>query len=392
MARSDVKVAGIVLNKENKECYRTLVKVGSEAGASTECHWLEPASLTYDLSVVQGDETYEATVPAALNDHNAVLIAYKRVVLGTGTYSWQAGYANSNLVLAGDAVLSLENVSATTSLHRLTIRDGALVKASATSGMVVAEEGIHYVRLFDSPDQWESLALPFTTAYIITEQTDLAQGITRTVLLTPATGTGTAGNFWLKTVDANGRLQGVNTTEITANVSYLMAVPDEWSAKEITFVSGPNQLLRRDKVTAVKPASGFASYANGTFDLLAVKEACYLLNAVGDAFELTQPQPDVVTVKPFRGYLLADVNTTTVLPTLRIGVITDAVVPSVPAPLRIYTGRGCVVVETPKAEDLRIHRFDGSLVRALRVPAGQTEIPLARGLYIVNRTKVIIPE
>lgn len=392
MAGSDVKVAGIVLNKENKECYRTLVKVGPEAGASTECHWLEPAGLTYDLSVVQGGETYEATVPAALNDHNTVLIAYKRVVLGTGTHSWQAGYANTNLVLAGDAVLSLENVSATTSLHRLTVRDGALVKASATSGMVVAEEGIHYVRSLGSPDQWESLALPFTTAYIITEENDPLLGTTRTVLLTPATGTGTAGNFWLKTVDANGRLQGVNTTEITANVSYLMAVPDEWSGKEITFVSGPNQLLCRDKVTAVKPASGFASYANGTFDELAVKEACYLLNAAGDAFELTQLQPDVVTVKPFRGYLLADINTTMVLPTLRIGVITDAIVPSVPAPLRIYAGRGRVVVETPKAEDIRIYRFDGSLVRALHVPAGQTEIPLARGLYIVNRTKVIIPE
>lgn len=392
MAGSDVKVAGIVLNKENKECYRTLVKVGPEAGAPIECHWLEPAGLTYDLSVVQGGETYEATVPAALNDHNTVLIAYKRVVLGTGTHSWQAGYANTNLVLAGDAVLSLENVSTTTSLHRLTIRDGALVKASATSGMVVAEEGIHYVRSFGSPDQWESLALPFTTAYIITEENDPLLGTTRTVLLTPATGTGTAGNFWLKTVDANGRLQGVNTIEITANVSYLMAVPDKWSGKEITFVSGPNQLLRRDKVTAVKPASGFASYANGTFDELVVKEACYLLNAAGDAFELTQPQPDVVTVKPFRGYLLADINTTMVLPTLRIGVITDAIVPSVPAPLRIYAGRGRVVVETPKAEDIRIYRFDGSLVRALHVPAGQTEIPLARGLYIVNRTKVIIPE
>lgn len=392
MAGSDVKVAGIVLNKENKECYRTLVKVGPEAGAPIECHWLEPAGLTYDLSVVQGGETYEATVPAALNDHNTVLIAYKRVVLGTGTHSWQAGYANTNLVLAGDAVLSLENVSTTTSLHRLTIRDGALVKASATSGMVVAEEGIHYVRSFGSPDQWESLALPFTTAYIITEENDPLLGTTRTVLLTPATGTGTAGNFWLKTVDANGRLQGVNTIEITANVSYLMAVPDKWSGKEITFVSGPNQLLRRDKVTAVKPASGFASYANGTFDELVVKEACYLLNAAGDAFELTQPQPDVVTVKPFRGYLLADINTTMVLPTLRIGVITDAIVPSVPAPLRIYAGRGRVIVETPKAEDIRIYRFDGSLVRALHVPAGQTEIPLARGLYIVNRTKVIIPE
>ena len=177
---------------------------------------------------------------------------------------------------------------------------------------------------------------------------------------------------------------------MTANVSYLMAVPTMWSAREITFVSGPNQLLRRDKVLAVKPASGFASYANGTFDRLEVKEACYLLNVSGDAFELEQPLPVAVTVEPFRGYLLADVNTTTVLPTLRIGTATDVVIPSLPENLRIYTRRGCVVVEAQEEEDVFIYRFDGSLVRALRVGVGQTEILLAGGFYIVNRTKVIV--
>lgn len=391
MAGSDVKVAGIVLNKDNKECYRTLVKIGLATPLATECHWLEPAALTYDLGITQGSDTYEATVPATLTDHNTVLTAYKRVVLGSGTHSWQAGYANTNLVLAGDAVLSLDNVSATTSLHRLTIRDGALVKTSSASGMVVAEEGIRYQRTFINPNQWESVALPFTTAWISAEQTDPVAGTSHTVLLIPATGTGTAGNFWLKTVDANGRLQGVNTAEMTANVSYLMAVPTDWSDKEITFVSGANQLLRRDKVTAVKPVSGFASYANGTFDELAVKEACYLLNADGDAFELTQPSLAAVTVKPFRGYLLADANTTSVLPTLRVGVATDVVVPS-RSVLHLYARPGAILVEAQKEEDICIYRFDGSLVRALRVGAGQTEIPLAKGLYIVNRTKVIISQ
>ncbi|MFV0581088.1 MAG: hypothetical protein ACK5N4_03495 [Parabacteroides gordonii] len=383
-AGSDVKVAGIVLNKDNKECYRTLVKVGPDAVAVMQCHWLESAALTYDLLIPQGSDTYEATVPADLDNHNTELTAYKRVVLGAGSHSWQPAYANTNLVLAGDVELSLENVTGTTILHRLTIRDGALVKTSATAGMVIAEEGIRYVRSFVDANQWESVALPFTTTRITTEESG------QTVLLTPATGTGTAGNFWLKTMSAEGKLQNVSTTEMTANVSYLMAVPTMWSAREITFVSGPNQLLRRDKVLAVKPASGFASYANGTFDELAVKEACYLLNASGDAFELEQPLPSAVTVKPFRGYLLADVNTTTVLPTLRIGTATDVVIPSLPENLRIYTRRGCVVVEAQEEEDIRIYRFDGSLVRALRVGVGQTEIPLAGGFYIVNRTKVIV--
>lgn len=383
-AGSDVKVAGIVLNKDNKECYRTLVKVGSDAAAVMQCHWLESAALTYDLLIPQGSDTYEATVPTDLDNHNTELTAYKRVVLGSGSHTWQAAYANTNLVLAGDAELSLENVMGTTTLHRLTIRDGALVKTSATAGMVIAEEGIRYVRSFIASDRWESVALPFTTTRITTEESG------QTVLLTPATGTGTAGNFWLKTMSAEGKLQNVSTTEMTANVSYLMAVPTMWSAQEITFVSGPNQLLRRDKVTAVKPASGFASYANGTFDRLEVKEACYLLNASGDAFELEQPLPSAVTVDPFRGYLLADVNTTTVLPTLRIGTATDVVIPSLPENLRIHTRRGCVVVEAQKEEDVFIYRFDGSLVRALRVGVGQTEIPLAGGFYIVNRTKVIV--
>ena len=221
----------------------------------------------------------------------------------------------------------------------------------------------------------------------MTEEADAdAPGGKRITPLLPATGTGTAGNFWLKTMNAGGTLQNVSTTEMTANVSYLMAIPSQLQDKAIMFVSGPNQLLRRDKVTAVKPASGFASYANGTLDELTVNEYCYVLNDAGDAYE----RKTTAVILPFRGYLLADANTTTIKPQLRIGVITDAVVPATQEQLRIHTLPGRVVIESLREEQIRIYTFDGRLLRALRIPAGYTEIGLPRGLYIINRQKIII--
>jgi len=391
LAGSDVKIAGIALDKDDKEVYRALVKIGPAAATATECCWIERATVEYDLSVTQGGDTYEVTVPVTLADHNTVLTAYKRVELTSTNTSWKAEYANTNLVLAAGATLVLDGASGTSILHRLTLADGALIKGSATAGQVVAEEGIRYVRAFANSDQWESVALPFTTTRITTEQADPVTGATITVPLTPATGTGTAGNFWLKTVDANGRLEGVTSLEMTANVAYLMAVPAQLKDKEITFVSGPNQLLRRNKVTAVKPAGGFAAYANGTFDRVDMKEAYYQLNADGDAFELTQPQGGNATLNPFRGYLLADANTTAVLPTLRIGVATD-VLPIVGGRMRISSLPGRILVDAPQPLEVLVYTFTGSLVRRLQVAAGQTEIPLAKGFYIVNRTKIWVKE
>lgn len=387
-AGSDVKIAGIVLNKENKEVYRTLIKQGPSDAGLPGCYWLEATGADYDLTLpaVTPGETWETTVPGTLGNHNTTLTAYKRIEIASGTQSWNDSYQQTNLVLASGAVLDLKGVTGTFSLHRLTLHDGAKV-ATANSGLVVAEEGIRYIRTFTGTDRWESVALPFTADRIMTEEADAdAPGGKRITPLLPATGTGTAGNFWLKTMNAGGTLQNVSTTEMTANVSYLMAVPSQLQDKAITFVSGPNQLLRRDKVTAVKPASGFASYANGTLDELTVNEYCYVLNDAGDAYE----RKTTAVILPFRGYLLADANTTTIKPQLRIGVITDAVVPVVQEQLRIHTLPGRVVIESLHEEQIRIHTFDGRLLRALRIPAGYTEIGLPRGLYIINRQKIII--
>lgn len=388
-AGSDVKIAGIVLNKENKEVYRTLIKRGPSDAGLPGCYWLEATGADYDLTlpaVTVPGETWETTVPGTLGNHNTTLTAYKRIEIASGTQSWNDSYQQTNLVLASGAVLDVKGVTGTFSLHRLTLHDGSKV-ATANSGLVVAEEGIRYIRTFTGTDRWESVALPFTADRIMTEEADAdAPGGKRITPLLPATGTGTAGNFWLKTMNAGGTLQNVSTTEMTANVSYLMAVPSQLQDKAITFVSGPNQLLRRDKVTAVKLASGFASYANGTLDELTVNEYCYVLNDAGDAYE----RKTTAVILPFRGYLLADANTTTIKPQLRIGVITDAVVPVVQEQLRIHTLPGRVVIESLREEQIRIHTFDGRLLRALRIPAGYTEIALPRGLYIINHQKIII--
>lgn len=388
-AGSDVKIAGIVLNKENKEVYRTLIKQGPSAAGLPGCYWLEPAGEDYDLTLPAAatpGETWETTVPGTLGNHNTTLTAYERIELTSGTQSWKEDYKQTNLVLASGAVLDLTGVTGTYSLHRLTLHDGARVIAN-TSGLVVAEEGIRYIRTFAAADSWESVALPFTADRIITEEDNAGTPGGKLVTpLLPATGTGTAGNFWLKTMSEGGTLQNVSTVEMTANVSYLMAVPAQLKDKAITFVSGPSQLLRRDKVMAVKPASGFASYANGTLDELTVNEPCYVLNAGGDAYD----RKSTTVIPPFRGYLLADVNTTTIKPQLRIGVITDAVVPSVQEQLRIHTLPGRVVIESLREEQIRIHTFDGRLLRALRIPAGRTEIALPGGLYIINHQKIII--
>ena len=388
-AGSDVKIAGIVLNKENKEVYRTLIKRGPSDAGLPGCYWLEATGADYDLTlptVVVPGETWETTVPGTFGNHHTTLTAYKRIEIASGTQSWNDSYQQTNLVLASGAVLDLKGVTGTFSLHRLTLHDGAKV-TTANSGLVVAEEGIRYIRTFTGTDRWESVALPFTADRIMTEEADAdAPGGKRITPLLPATGTGTAGNFWLKTMNAGGTLQNVSTTEMTANVSYLMAVPSQLQDKAIMFVSGPNQLLRRDKVTAVKPASGFASYANGTLDELTVNEYCYVLNDAGDAYE----RKTTAVILPFRGYLLADANTTTIKPQLRIGVITDAVVPATQEQLRIHTLPGRVVIESLREEQIRIYTFDGRLLRALRIPTGYTEIGLPRGLYIINRQKIII--
>lgn len=366
-ALGDVKIAGIVLDKNHEEIYRVLVKVKD----ATQCLWVTTSKVEEDRTI---QTNHEVTIPAGLSNHNTTLTAYEVKTLD-GAGSWQATYVNTRLKLGANAVLTLpEGTNAT--LNRLILRDGAKVTGK---GQVIATEGIRYVRAITA-GKWESIALPFTASRI-TMATDAGA----TTILSPAYGNGNAGNFWLRMVSTNGALINVNSPEMTANQFYLIAVPNDLGGKELTFVSGANQLLRRDKVLAVKPASGFAAYANGTLDEIQVSQPCYVLKADGKSFT----RVNTATISPFRGYLLADAATTAVTPELRMAGIPTATETIVPGePLRVSTRRGTLTVSTGRSVTVRIYTMNGFPVESFKLDYGERTVFLPTGIYIVNRQKV----
>lgn len=366
-ALGDVKIAGIVLDKNHEEIYRVLVKVKD----ATQCLWVTTSKVEEDRTI---QTNHEVTIPAGLSNHNTTLTAYEVKTLD-GAGSWQATYVNTRLKLGANAVLTLpEGTNAT--LNRLILRDGAKVTGK---GQVIATEGIRYVRAITA-GKWESIALPFTASRI-TMATDAGA----TTILSPAYGNGNAGNFWLRMVSTNGALINVNSPEMTANQFYLIAVPNDLGGKELTFVSGANQLLRRDKVLAVKPASGFAAYANGTLDEIQVSQPCYVLKADGKSFT----RVNTATISPFRGYLLADAATTAVTPELRMAGIPTATETIVPGePLRVSTHRGALTVSTGRSVTVRIYTMNGFPVESFKLDYGERTVFLPTGIYIVNRQKV----
>ena len=366
-ALGDVKIAGIVLDKNHEEIYRVLVKVKE----NTQCLWVTTSKVEEDRTI---QTNHEVTIPAGLSNHNTTLTAYEVKTLD-GAGSWQATYVNTRLKLGTNAVLTLpEGTNAT--LNRLILRDGAKVTGK---GQVIATEGIRYVRAITA-GKWESIALPFTASRI-TMATDAGA----TTILSPAYGNGNAGNFWLRMVSTNGALINVNSPEMTANQFYLIAVPNDLGGKELTFVSGANQLLRRDKVLAVKPASGFAAYANGTLDEIQVSQPCYVLKADGKSFT----RVNTATISPFRGYLLADAATTAVTPELRMAGIPTATETIVPGePLRVSTRRGALTVSTGRSVTVRIYTMNGFPVESFKLDYGERTVFLPTGIYIVNRQKV----
>lgn len=366
-ALGDVKIAGIVL-RNHEEIYRVLVKVKD----ATQCLWVTTSKEEEERTI---GTNYEVTIPAGLSNHNTTLTAYEVKTLD-GAGSWQATYANTRLKLGTNAVLTLpEGTKAT--LNRLILRDGARVTGK---GQVTATEGIRYIRAI-AKGKWESIALPFTATRITMKDN---AGKPRSI--SPAYGNGNAGNFWLRTVSANGALTTVNSPEMTANQFYLIAVPDNMGGKELTFVSGANQLLRRDKVLAVEPASGFAAYANGTLDNVVVDQPCYVLGTNGKSFVR---EMGTTTIVPFRGYLLADAATTAVTPELRMAGIPTATETIVPGePLRVSTRRGTLTVSTGRSVTVRIYTMNGFPVESFKLEYGERTVFLPTGIYIVNRQKV----
>lgn len=383
-ADKSVKIAGIILNNEADEVFRALVKVNTD----TRCLWIISAEVEQDQEIEVTPDIYEVTLPAHLSNHNTTLTAYKRVTLTAADAEWKDEYANTNVVLTSTAIWNVGNAPATgAALHRLTINDGAKVKTGAAQ--VLAADGIRYIRSFAAKEIWQSIALPYTatriTAHLTVKEAD-GKEVEKLSALVPASGSGTAGHFWLRTIQSDGSTQNVTTSEMTANMAYIMAVPEALSGKPITFVSAPNQLLRRDKVLAVKPVKGFAAYANGALDALTIGEPCYILTPDGKLFK----REATYTVLPFRGYLLADAATTAAMPEIRMDVVTDVPQITDRSDLRVYTEGRYIILEATRPEPVWIYSFNGYCLRSFIAPAGRTAIEAGDGFYLVNRTKVVV--
>lgn len=381
-AGKGVKIVGIVLNAKNEEQYRVLATMATTPEAITQCLWLKSATLEYDYPMTESGNTWEVTIPAKLNNHNEELTAHRRIEFAVSTSGWQTEYVDANIVLKPAVIWTLPAGLTTATIHRLTLHDGAWVKLPSSS-QVTAEEGIRYIRCFDQASVWESIALPFSSTRVTAEKT--AGTVS---LLTPASGTGTEGDFWLYTMQVNGQQIPVNGEQMEANEAYIMAVPPALAGKELTFVSAPRQVLRRNQVQAVVPVSGFASYANGTLDEITVKDRCYVLNTLGTLFKRQEVN---YTLPPFRGYLLADMATTNNTPELRMGIATDVPeIEAVDGSLVVRSLPGRLLVDSPRKTWLSVYTFTGYRIYQLRIPEGHTEIPMERGAYIVNGQKLLI--
>ena len=110
-AGSDVKIAGIVLNKENKEVYRTLIKRGPSDAGLPGCYWLEATGADYDLTlptVVVPGETWKRPCLSDIgkSSYNADGLQTDRNRFGHAVPN--ESYQQTNLVLASGAVLDLK--------------------------------------------------------------------------------------------------------------------------------------------------------------------------------------------------------------------------------------------------------------------------------------------
>ena len=57
---------------------------------------------------------------------------------------------------------------------------------------------------------------------------------------------------------------------------------------------------------------------------------------------------------------------------------------------KVSGSNGAIEISTDKACDVKVYTTGGALVKAVRVEAGQTSLPVNAGMYIVNKNKVVV--
>lgn len=376
----EVLIGGVVMKHENNGNIKTVYRLIVENDDASQNVWVETPERNTDVQY--GTSTkYEYTIPAGLANHSTKVTAYK-VVEVNETTDWDA-VNGCNVVVNKDVTWNITTGNGT--IHRLTIHEnGKVVTGSNTK--ITATDGIRYVRSF-TEDQWTLIALPFTSTDITTVIGD------KVVSLSPAANPGTSGHFWLHTIKNDGTTTDVTSSEMTANEVYVMKVPKGFSGedKAITFISGPNQMLHRNRVLNPSPISGFVAYANGTLDDVDVEKAYYKLDDTGENF-VRVDEPDKHLVSPFSGYLLADAKTTETITIFGLRSTPTANEDiEVPADkLQIRTQPGRIILTADEPIQVVICDVAGVVKFQGEIPAGDSAYEVGAGIHIVNNQKVIV--
>lgn len=372
-----VLIGGVVL-QQSTDAIKTVYRLLVDKNGTTQCVWTETPERDTDKEL--GND-HEYTIPAGLANHQTKVKAYPVVTLNTADATWNDDYEDCNIVLNSNAVWNVS--SGKKNIHRLTIHEGAKV-VTDTGTKITATDGIRYIRTFKD-NAWSMIALPYTATDVTTVIDD------KVVSLSPASNPGTSGHFWLQSIQADGSTTDVTDSEMTANKVYVMKVPASLATKEITFVSGSNQMLRRDKVLNPNPVSGFVAYANGTLNDVTLDKPFYQLNDAGDTFkrvdDLTTP------IAPFSGYLLADAATTAKVAnfSLRSSVATDNEEITVPEEgLLVRAEKGRILLTAEQPMQVVICDMAGVVKFSGEIPAGNSSFEVGAGIHVVNNQKVIV--
>lgn len=372
-----VLIGGVVL-QQSTDAIKTVYRLLVDKNGTTQCVWTETPGRDTDKEL--GND-HEYTIPAGLANHQTKVKAYPVVTLNTADATWNDDYEDCNIVLNSNAVWNVS--SGKKNIHRLTIHEGAKV-VTDTGTKITATDGIRYIRTFKD-NAWSMIALPYTATDVTTVIDD------KVVSLSPASNPGTSGHFWLQSIQADGSTTDVTDSEMTANKVYVMKVPASLATKEITFVSGSNQMLRRDKVLNPNPVSGFVAYANGTLNDVTLDKPFYQLNDAGDTFERVD---DLTTpIAPFSGYLLADAATTAKVAnfSLRSSVATDNEEITVPEEgLLVRAEKGRILLTAEQPMQVVICDMAGVVKFSGEIPAGNSSFEVGAGIHVVNNQKVIV--
>ena len=358
---------------------RPVWRVWVSGSGEALCWWEESYGLSYDRTMRIGGKTYEVTLPAGLSNHASQVKAYEVVTVSVSGTASSSELSDRNVVVCDGVTL---RITGNFTLHRLTIEQDAEV---VVEGNVLAEAGIVYKRTFRDKEKWNAFSLPYTASVVTFIAAD-----DKPFALTPALRDGTGGNYWLGEMGSDGSFEHVSAPEIVANRGYLIAVPTGLTNQAISFVSSPNQWLKRPAVTPQRPQSGFSIFGNGTLEAQPVTEACYTWDYTNQNF---RRQSNGADVEPFTCYVMADASYTAETMLLRISDIVgnETVEKGIAGSgIKVTTRPGCIVVEVARPTQVWVHTFDGHLVLSRRLSAGTSLIHVREGYYIVNREKVFV--